>query len=171
MEHYIQTAYGISDATFGGDGLWAFPYDHPPQGLNQGNGAGPAMISRAVTAVTSSSLLARPHLLRRTNDGGHRQSERYLLVTHQAHPGASATLWVHGWLPFVTRFGPILHLLNRYTENNTTGGKSSEQLACGPHDTRHVVCFIQHNRPNPFQTTQRQLEFTQTDQVQTIDAQ
>lgn len=51
MEHYIRTAYGISDATFGGDGLWAFPYDHPPQGLNQGNGAGPAIWAVVSTPV------------------------------------------------------------------------------------------------------------------------
>ena len=41
MTHTIRTAYGDSDTTWGGQDIWAFPFDHPPQGLGQGNGAAP----------------------------------------------------------------------------------------------------------------------------------
>ena len=36
MTHYVQTAYGVSTKSYGNE-----PSDKPPQGVVQGNGAGP----------------------------------------------------------------------------------------------------------------------------------
>ena len=51
MVHTVKTSFGESDRSFGGK-LWAFPFSPPPQGLGQGNGAGPA-----IWAVVSSPVL------------------------------------------------------------------------------------------------------------------
>jgi hypothetical protein len=52
MTHTIRTSYGTSNVTWGGTNLWAFPFDHPPQGLGQGtNGAAPAIWALVSTPV------------------------------------------------------------------------------------------------------------------------
>jgi hypothetical protein len=51
MTHTIWTAYGTSNVTWGGQELWAFPFDHPPRGLGQGNGAAPAIWALVSTPV------------------------------------------------------------------------------------------------------------------------
>jgi hypothetical protein len=50
MEHTVRTAAGESMASFGGK-LWAVAFEHPPQGLNQGNGAGPGIWAVVSTPV------------------------------------------------------------------------------------------------------------------------
>ena len=49
MVHTVRTAFGESTQTFGGD-LWAIPTT-PPQGVGQGNGAGPAIWAVVSTPV------------------------------------------------------------------------------------------------------------------------
>ena len=50
MVHTVRTAFGDSTQTFGGD-LWAIPMQPPPQGVGQGNGAGPAIWAVVSTPV------------------------------------------------------------------------------------------------------------------------
>jgi hypothetical protein len=50
MVHTVRTAAGESDANFGGR-LWAVAFESPPQGLNQGNGAGPGIWAVVSTPV------------------------------------------------------------------------------------------------------------------------
>ena len=55
MELRVRTAFGDSEETYGGD-LFAIPFDHPPQGAGQGNGASPA-----IWAVVSTPVLYMLH--------------------------------------------------------------------------------------------------------------
>eukprot|EP00978_Attheya_sp_CCMP212_P004465 scaffold9742_cov58-Attheya_sp.AAC.1 len=50
MVHTVRTAAGESEASFGGR-LWAVSFESPPQGLNQGNGAGPGIWAVVSTPV------------------------------------------------------------------------------------------------------------------------
>ena len=50
MVHTVRTAFGESTQSFGGD-LWAIPCQPPPQGVGQGNGAGPAIWAVVSTPV------------------------------------------------------------------------------------------------------------------------
>ena len=62
MVHTVRTAFGDSLASFGGD-LYAVPFNPPPQGVGQGNGAGPA-----IWAVVSTPVL---NMLRSGGHGAH----------------------------------------------------------------------------------------------------
>ena len=55
MELRVRTAFGDSEETYG-DELFAIPFDHPPQGAGQGNGASPA-----IWAVVSTPVLNMLH--------------------------------------------------------------------------------------------------------------
>jgi hypothetical protein len=50
MVHTVRTAFGESTQQFGGN-LWAIPCHPPPQGVGQGNGAGPAIWAVVSTPV------------------------------------------------------------------------------------------------------------------------
>jgi hypothetical protein len=51
MVHTVRTAYGESENSFGSQQLWVVGLESPPQGLGQGNGAGPGIWAVVSTPV------------------------------------------------------------------------------------------------------------------------